>query len=136
MEIWDVRKGSSSTGPNLLRSLKTPVESGPISCVVAFPDGRHIATCVGSFHIIQHDSLTKMCDRASQDNIRLWNAAEVFYSEDSAKRSKGKTPFKIIAGHHGGTISSMSTYLPFINLSRRFADVTLLVPLLTVRVGS
>ncbi|OWZ40060.1 transcriptional activator SPT8 [Cryptococcus neoformans c8] len=88
VEIWDVRKGSSSTGPNLLRSLKTPVESGPISCVVAFPDGRHIAT-------------------ASQDNIRLWNAAEVFHSEDSAKRSKGKTPFKIIAGHHGGTISSM-----------------------------
>ncbi|WWD18894.1 hypothetical protein CI109_103349 [Kwoniella shandongensis] len=88
IDIWDVRRGSSSTAPNLLRTLRTPLESGPISCVVAFPDGRHIAT-------------------ASQDNIRLWNSAEYLAPDDSMKRSRSKPPFKIIAGHHGGTISSM-----------------------------
>ncbi|KAK8854961.1 hypothetical protein IAR55_003701 [Kwoniella newhampshirensis] len=88
IDIWDVRRGSSSTAPNLLRTLRTPIESGPVSCVVAFPDGRHIAT-------------------ASQDNIRLWNSAEYFEPDDSMKRSRSKPPFKIIAGHHGGTISSM-----------------------------
>jgi transcriptional activator SPT8 len=44
LDIWDLRRTSSSTAPNLLRTLKTPQESGSISCVVAFPDGRHIAT--------------------------------------------------------------------------------------------
>jgi len=44
LDIWDVRKTSNSRAPNLLRTMKTPQESGPISCVVAFPDGRHIAT--------------------------------------------------------------------------------------------
>lgn len=44
LDIWDVRRTSSSRAPNLLRTMKTPQESGSISCVVAFPDGRHIAT--------------------------------------------------------------------------------------------
>jgi transcriptional activator SPT8 len=44
LDIWDVRRTSSSRAPNLLRTMKTPQESGFISCVVAFPDGRHIAT--------------------------------------------------------------------------------------------
>jgi transcriptional activator SPT8 len=44
LDIWDVRRTSNSRAPNLLRTLKTPTESGSISCVVAFPDGRHIAT--------------------------------------------------------------------------------------------
>lgn len=44
LDIWDVRRTSSSRAPNLLRTMKTPQESGPISCVVAFPDGRNIAT--------------------------------------------------------------------------------------------
>nr|ODN85992.1 transcriptional activator SPT8 [Cryptococcus depauperatus CBS 7841] len=88
VEVWDVRKTSSSSAPNLLRTLRTPTESGSVSCVVPFPDGRHIAT-------------------ASQDNIRLWKVAELFHPEDSIKRSKARAPFKIIAGHHGGTVSSM-----------------------------
>ncbi|TYJ58233.1 hypothetical protein B9479_001058 [Cryptococcus floricola] len=88
VEVWDVRKGSNAANTNILRTLRTPAGSGPISSVVAFPDGQHIAT-------------------ASTDNLRLWNAAELFQPEDSIKRSKGKTPFRIIAGHHGGTISSM-----------------------------
>ena len=48
VDVWDVRKSSSSTTPNLLRTLRTPTESGPVSCVVAFPDGRHIATYVAN----------------------------------------------------------------------------------------
>ncbi|WWC90902.1 uncharacterized protein L201_005840 [Kwoniella dendrophila CBS 6074] len=89
IDVWDVRRGSSSNAPNLLRTLRTPAESGPISCLVAFPDGNNIAT-------------------ASQDNIRLWNTSEYFdVVEESMKKKSSKPPFKIIAGHHGGTISSM-----------------------------
>jgi transcriptional activator SPT8 len=44
VDIWDVRRSSTSSAPNLLRTLKTPAESGPVSCVVALPDGQHVAT--------------------------------------------------------------------------------------------
>ncbi|WWC71767.1 uncharacterized protein I206_105726 [Kwoniella pini CBS 10737] len=88
IDVWDVRRSSSSSAPNLLRTLRTPTESGPISCLVAFPDGQHIAT-------------------ASQDNIRLWNTSDYFDLDESLKKKSSKPPFKIIAGHHGGTISSM-----------------------------
>ncbi|WVQ68267.1 uncharacterized protein L199_006474 [Kwoniella botswanensis] len=90
IDLWDVRRSSSAKSPNLLTTLRTPAESGPISCLVAFPDGNHIAT-------------------ASQDNIRLWNTSEYFGQEESMnmKKRSSKPPFKIIAGHHGGTISSM-----------------------------
>ncbi|RXK38142.1 hypothetical protein M231_04603 [Tremella mesenterica] len=43
IDIWDIRR-TSSTASNLLRTLRTPAESGPVSCVVPFPDGRHVAT--------------------------------------------------------------------------------------------
>ncbi|WVQ83902.1 hypothetical protein IAT38_006046 [Cryptococcus sp. DSM 104549] len=88
VEIWDIRRGSSSSTPNLLQTLRTPPQSGPVSCVVSFQDGRHIAT-------------------ASQDNIRLWNAVELAQPDEAIKRGKHRAPFKIIAGHHGGTVSSM-----------------------------
>jgi transcriptional activator SPT8 len=88
IDIWDVRRHSTSSSPSLLRTLRTPAESGPVSCVVALPDGQHVAT-------------------ASQDNVRLWNTAEYFGPEESIKRKGSRPPFKIIAGHHGGTISSM-----------------------------
>ncbi|WVQ99819.1 hypothetical protein IAU59_006962 [Kwoniella sp. CBS 9459] len=88
IDIWDLRRSSSSTAPNLLRTLRTPAESGLVSCVVAFPDGQHVAT-------------------ASQDNVRLWNTAEYFDPEESMRKKSSKPPFKIIAGHHGGTVSSM-----------------------------
>lgn len=49
---------------------------------------------------------------ASQDNVRLWNTAEYFEesAEESIRRAKSKPPFKIIAGHHGGIVSSMSKF--------------------------
>ncbi|KAK4687934.1 transcriptional activator SPT8, partial [Tremellales sp. Uapishka_1] len=86
IDIWDVRK-TSSTSPNLLRTLKTPAESGPISCLVAFPDGKHIAS-------------------ASQDNVRLWDTSQYFRPEESMKKSKSRPEFKIIAGQ-SGTVSQM-----------------------------
>ena len=88
LDIWDVRKFSSPNSPNLLKSLRTPLESGFLSCVTAIKDGRHVVT-------------------ASQDNLRLWNTADVFNEEENMKRKSSRPPFKIIAGHHGGTISSM-----------------------------
>ena len=45
--------------------------------------------------------------RASIDNIRLWNVAEV---SEFDRKVKSGVQFKIIAGHHGGFISQMSAY--------------------------
>jgi hypothetical protein len=46
VEVWDVRQlgrsGPSNT-PRLLKTLRNPLSSGVVSCVVAFPDGHHIA---------------------------------------------------------------------------------------------
>ena len=45
--------------------------------------------------------------RASIDNIRLWNVAEV---GEFDKKVKSGVQFKIIAGHHGGFVSQMRAY--------------------------
>lgn len=86
IDVWDVRqlgRSGPSEVPRLLKTLRNPVSSGVVSCVAAFPDGRHIAC-------------------ASNDNIRLWNAAEAGEGE-----AKGRVQFKIIPGHHGGIVSQM-----------------------------
>jgi hypothetical protein len=56
--------------------------------------------------LLVHQSNANL-QRASQDNIRLWNTVEYYEPEESMKKSKSRPPFKIVAGHHGGTISSM-----------------------------
>ncbi|KAF9013876.1 WD40-repeat-containing domain protein [Cyathus striatus] len=88
VDVWDVRQlgysGLMST-PRLLKILRNPLSSGVVSCVVAFPDGKHIAC-------------------ASVDNLRLWNVAE---ANEPEGRSKSGVQFKIIPGHHGGYISQM-----------------------------
>ncbi|KAG9125572.1 Transcription factor spt8, partial [Ceratobasidium sp. 392] len=88
VEVWDMRlmKNTHTGAPRLLRTLRNPPSSGAVSCVVAFPDGKHLAC-------------------ASQDNIRLWNVSAEAQAE-AASRSR-VAPFKIIAGHHGGTISQI-----------------------------
>lgn len=45
VEIYDVRQtGRAASGtPKILKTLRNPVSSGVVSCVVAFPDGRHLA---------------------------------------------------------------------------------------------
>ncbi|KAH9996793.1 WD40-repeat-containing domain protein [Russula vinacea] len=86
VDVWDVRQlGRSGPAevPRLLKTLRNPPSSGIVSCVVAFPDGRHIAC-------------------ASSDNIRLWNAADAGEGE-----ARGRMQFKIIPGHHGGMVSQM-----------------------------
>ncbi|KAK7446402.1 Transcription factor spt8 [Stygiomarasmius scandens] len=90
VEIYDVRqtgRGNLGQGPRLLKTLRHPVSSGVVSCVVGFPDSKHIAC-------------------ASIDNIRLWNVAEAVES-DLTGRTKSGVQFKIIPGHHGGYISQM-----------------------------
>ncbi|KAI0054140.1 WD40 repeat-like protein [Auriscalpium vulgare] len=86
IDVWDVRQvgrsGPKET-PRLWKTLRNPLSSGVVSCVVAFPDGRHIAC-------------------ASNDNIRLWNAAEAGEGD-----GRGRMQFKIIPGHHGGIVSQM-----------------------------
>ncbi|KZV69491.1 WD40 repeat-like protein [Peniophora sp. CONT] len=86
IDVWDVRQfgqtGPTQT-PRLLKTLRNPASSGIVSCVVSFPDGRHIAC-------------------ASNDNIRLWNAAEAGEGD-----VRGRVQFKIIPGHHGGIVSQM-----------------------------
>lgn len=46
IDVWDVRQfGRAGVGgtPRLLKTLRNPASSGVVSCVVPFPDGRHIA---------------------------------------------------------------------------------------------
>ncbi|KAJ7117357.1 WD40-repeat-containing domain protein, partial [Mycena crocata] len=90
IDVWDTRQlGRSGPGnvPRLLKTLRNPTSSGVVSCVVAFPDGKHIAS-------------------ASIDNLRLWNIAEAA-EPDAFGKMKSGVQFKIIPGHHGGYISQM-----------------------------
>nr|VWO98652.1 Peptidyl-prolyl cis-trans isomerase (PPIase) (EC [Ganoderma boninense] len=89
VEIYDVRQtGRAASGtPRILKTLRNPLSSGVVSCVVAFPDGRHLAC-------------------ASTDNIRLWNVAEAG-EPDAYGKMKSGVQFKIIPGHHGGYVSQM-----------------------------
>ncbi|KAL0581581.1 Transcription factor spt8 [Marasmius crinis-equi] len=88
VEVYDLRQigriGPLGT-PRLLKTLRNPMSSGVVSCVVALPDNRHIAC-------------------ASIDNIRLWNVADAV---DADAPGRTKIQFKIIPGHHGGYISQM-----------------------------
>jgi len=87
VEIYDVRQfGRTADGPRLLKTLRNPSRSGVVSCVVGFPDSKHIAC-------------------ASIDNIRLWNADAI--EPDGSGRTKSGAQFKVIPGHHGGFISQM-----------------------------
>ncbi|KAH8833634.1 WD40 repeat-like protein [Flagelloscypha sp. PMI_526] len=89
IDVWDVRqlgKSGPSGTPRMLKTLRNPASSGVVSCVVAFPDNRHIAC-------------------ASNDNLRLWDVADGGETDGGTKRSG--VPFKIIPGHHGGYISQM-----------------------------
>lgn len=62
-------------------TLKLPGISGPVSCVKAMPNNKHV-----------------LC--ASKDNIRIYDTKADF--------SKGSTiPFLIVPGHHGGSISNI-----------------------------
>ncbi|KAI0647078.1 WD40 repeat-like protein [Trametes meyenii] len=89
VEIYDVRQtGRAASGtPKIWKTLRNPLSSGVVSCVVAFPDGRHLAC-------------------ASTDNIRLWNVAEAG-EPDAYGKMKSGVQFKIIPGHHGGFVSQM-----------------------------
>ncbi|KAH8926990.1 WD40 repeat-like protein [Atractiella rhizophila] len=88
IEIFDVRmtgrrweKAKNRNG--LIHELKLPASSGIVSCVKVTPDGSHLLS-------------------ASFDTVRLWNLRTV---DEFTK--KGKTPFKIISGHHTAFISQM-----------------------------
>ncbi|KAF7355093.1 MT-A70-domain-containing protein [Mycena sanguinolenta] len=88
IDVWDTRQlgvAGPTSVPRILKTLRNPASSGVVSCVAAFPDGKHIAS-------------------ASIDNLRLWNVAEA--AEPDAK-VRGGVQFKIIPGHHGGYISQM-----------------------------
>ena len=45
VDVWDTRQFGRASGgtPRLLKSLRNPISSGAVSCLVAFPDGNHIA---------------------------------------------------------------------------------------------
>ncbi|WFD43699.1 Transcription factor spt8 [Malassezia psittaci] len=88
VDEWDVRMlpdlsasftKDSAKAPSLLNILRLPKGSGPVNAVRMMPNDRHI-----------------VC--ASYDNVRLW---------DTQPKNPSDIPFKIVAGHHGGTISEM-----------------------------
>ncbi|KAI8990066.1 WD40-repeat-containing domain protein, partial [Pilobolus umbonatus] len=69
-----------------MKSFRMPTNSGPVSCVVSMPNGKHI-----------------LC--ASNDNIRLWNTKMGF---TKPSKQSNIIPFSILPGHHGGTISRIA----------------------------
>ncbi|EIN07302.1 WD40 repeat-like protein [Punctularia strigosozonata HHB-11173 SS5] len=90
VDVWDLRQlgvSGPAVTPRLLKVLRNPLSSGVVSCVVGFPDSKHIAC-------------------ASMDNIRLWNVAEA-NEPDASGRMRSGVQFKIIPGHHGGFVSQM-----------------------------
>lgn len=66
--------------------------------------------------------------RASIDNIRLWNVAEV---GEFDRKVKSGVQFKIIAGHHGGFVSQMRVSYILV-----FLSALILTPFPSRRSGS
>ncbi|KAJ2784403.1 Transcription factor spt8 [Coemansia interrupta] len=64
-----------------VRSLKLPMNSGPVTALAAMPNGRSL-----------------VC--ASTDNVRVWDL-------EAATDRRGTVPFQIIPGHHGGCVSTV-----------------------------
>ncbi|KAJ2054565.1 Transcription factor spt8 [Coemansia sp. S155-1] len=64
-----------------VRTLRLPLNSGPVTALAAMANGRHL-----------------VC--ASADNVRVWDL------EQPVER-RSTVPFQVIPGHHGGTISSV-----------------------------
>lgn len=112
VDVWDVRllgRSGPRCTPRLVKSLRNPPSSGVVSCVVPFPDGRHIAWWVCGRVAGRDVKMTSQLCSASIDNIRLWNAAEAGESDGNVK-GRGGVQFKIIPGHHGGYVSQMGMW--------------------------
>ncbi|CBQ68764.1 related to Transcription factor SPT8 [Sporisorium reilianum SRZ2] len=78
VDEWDLRMPA----PRLVRSLRLPAGSGPVYALAPMPNRRHI-----------------VC--GSYDNIRLWDTR----FESAAEL---RVPFKIVAGHHGASLSHVA----------------------------
>ncbi|KAJ2232249.1 Transcription factor spt8 [Coemansia sp. RSA 1722] len=68
-------------GNQPVRTLRLPMNSGPVTALAAMANGR-----------------TLIC--ASTDNVRMWDL-------DPTASKRSAVPFQIIPGHHGGCISSV-----------------------------
>ncbi|RKP13371.1 WD40-repeat-containing domain protein, partial [Piptocephalis cylindrospora] len=83
VEEWDVR------GDRLVRSLRLPLQSGPVHHVHAMPSGRHL-----------------LC--GSMDNLRLWDLQADHDDGDGMALGGGRLPpFRVLPGHHGGVIAGI-----------------------------
>ncbi|KAM0752827.1 WD40 repeat-like protein [Meredithblackwellia eburnea MCA 4105] len=88
IDVYDLRAGVTGTAVPL-RSLTLPTSSGPVSAVATLPSGRHLLT-------------------ASFDNIRLWDLSLTAVASAGGSPARGKSvPYRVIGGHHGGTISHL-----------------------------
>lgn len=117
VEEWDVRMLPDATRPDSvdrshlgrapkhIRALRMPRGSGPVSSVLVMPNDRHLVWCVSAAET-----------SGSFDNVRLWDT--------QASESAG-VPFKIVAGHHGGTISKMGMYSRIDHSGRSLYSVSL-----------
>ncbi|TKY89085.1 hypothetical protein EX895_001616 [Sporisorium graminicola] len=84
VDEWDLRMPTAK----YVRSLRLPSGSGPVYALTAMPNGRHIV--VGSY-----------------DNIRLWDTQFDTATPATGMGGELKVPFKIVAGHHGASLSSV-----------------------------
>lgn len=83
VDVYDLRQVRPDPAAAAQRTIRLPLMSGPVSCVLPWPDGKNLVC--GSF-----------------DNIRLYNL--------QAEADGAKVPFRIIPGHSTGTISQMCTW--------------------------
>ncbi|PWN29872.1 WD40 repeat-like protein [Jaminaea rosea] len=104
VEEWDARllrggdevdrslpwSGQRRSSPLHTRTLRLPTSSGPVTALRFMPNGRHL-----------------VC--ASTDNVRLWDLDKTpgESSGGGGGGGAGGIPFRIVAGHHGGAISSL-----------------------------
>lgn len=79
VDEWDLRMPSA----RYTRSLRLPSGSGPVYSLAPMPNRRHI-----------------VC--GSYDNLRLWDTQ---FQPGPSLTPEFKVPFKIIAGHHGASLS-------------------------------
>lgn len=118
---------------NTLKTLKNPADSGAVSCLIAFPDGRHMAWCVVLLLYLRPQTAQSdtgflfspgvTISSAQTDNVRLWSTDTLFDdplppSTLAARPKSSGVPFKIVPGHHGGIVSSMRAFALLFLLSQ------------------
>jgi len=98
---WD--EGNAKFAANITPSCYITV--GQRGC--SFPGWQAHSLVSGGVLFDNDEKLIFRAFSASVDCVRLWNTADLWNPESNMKKSKSGVPFRIVAGHHGGTVSKI-----------------------------